>query len=277
VSVDLSWSSWMPLESSNADYRSSIPAIPGLYRVRVLGTDRLAYIGQTGRSLRERTRGLARNVFRLASDPPWNDPHTAAPALWAWHHDDGLEYELSVAGSAADTRTRQCLEDALLYAYRLDENESTLANHGRFHPGWVRPSNRKGGRRMERILAGKNSAAEDSLPPVLRHERPEHQDWLRLPWSSESSLEVAASVAPSYAGVYRLVLDGRVVYLGESKSLRDRLSAHRRRFSEWEVSASWVEMRGALPHHLKERETDLIGAYFLACGVPPRFQYAGST
>jgi hypothetical protein len=36
-------------------------------------------------------------VYKDSDDPPWNDPHTAAPALWAFRIEDGLQYELSVA------------------------------------------------------------------------------------------------------------------------------------------------------------------------------------
>jgi hypothetical protein len=34
-------------------------------------------------------------------------------------------------------------------------------------------------------------------------------------------------------------------------------------------------MGNALPHQLKERETDLIGAYFLYTSKPPNLQYMG--
>jgi hypothetical protein len=48
-------------------------------------------MGQTGRGLRERVRSLAVNLYR--DEPPWNDPHTAAPGLWAWRVEEGYEYD----------------------------------------------------------------------------------------------------------------------------------------------------------------------------------------
>lgn len=96
--IGLDWTPWMPLSANAADYRRVIPAFPGFYRIRVPELRVLAYIGQTGRDLRERIRDLARNCYR--NTPPWNDPHTAAPGLWAWRVEDGLEYEVSVTPQA---------------------------------------------------------------------------------------------------------------------------------------------------------------------------------
>ena len=67
----------------------------------------------------------------------------------------------------------------------------------------------------------------------------------------------------------------QVVYLGESKNMRARLQSHRRTYKAESLSASWVLMEGTLPLHLKERETDLIGALYKQTGQPPRFQYRG--
>jgi excinuclease UvrABC nuclease subunit len=97
-----------------------------------------------------------------------------------------------------------------------------------------------------------------------------------LAWSPAQSLGKCPETAPEVPGVYRLLGLGDVVYLGESKSLKNRMQAHASRFREQAIEASWVEMPNALPHHLKERETDLIGAFFSARKVPPRLQYAPS-
>jgi hypothetical protein len=64
-----------------------------------------------------------------------------------------------------------------------------------------------------------------------------------------------------------------VVYLGESSALWNRLMTHAATYKGQSMTASWVAMPGALPHHLKERETDLIGGYYKQVGVPPRLQY----
>ena len=123
----LSWSPWIPLDASVDRYRAAISDQPGLYRVRSTGLPHLVYIGQTGRNLRERTRSLASGVYRPANDPPWNDPHTAAPALWAFRLEDGLSFKVSAAVCTVDTQNRQCWEDMLLYLHRLELGERNVS------------------------------------------------------------------------------------------------------------------------------------------------------
>jgi hypothetical protein len=272
--AELTWSTWIPLDADLAEYQKHISTDPGVYRVRSTEPALLAYVGQTGRSLRERTRALANHTYRDSTEPPWNDPHTAAPALWACRVENDIWYEVSVASVDVEGPARQCLEDMLLYLYRVESGGSTLANHGRFHPNWMRPSNKAKGRGMIRLAEGPNPAAQPSLPPALLHGESEDGDWLDLAWSSTQALGECPETAPDIPGVYRLLESGRIVYLGESKSIKSRMREHAARFREQEMEASWVEMPDALPHHLKERETDLIGAYFKTKGAPPRLQYA---
>ena len=261
---NLEWSEWLPLDASIKEYRQSVTTNQGIYRVRSSENQGLIYIGQTGRSLRERTRALSCNVYRAAELPPWNDPHTAAPGLWAWRIESGLHYELSVAQCQLEKPERLCKEDELLFLHRVEIGESTLCNHGRFHALWSRPTNRSRGVVMRRLNGNKNSAGESSLAPVKTHGNPTDHDWLMLPWEETRSL--SDSSFPSVAGVYRLTRSKRVIYLGETLDLGARLKAHARRFGN--ISASFVTMEDALPHHLKERETDLIGAHYHSHGRP---------
>lgn len=272
--LGLSWSDWLGLDASPKAFRETITPAPGLYRVRVKGTDTLAYIGQTGRNLRERARSLGRNTHQ--SRPPWNDPHTAAPGLWAWRVEEGYEYELSVAQSVTDRARRQCIEDLLLYEYRLEAGESTLCNHGRFHPGWSRPTNRKRAREMIRLVGRTNPAGGSSLAPARFSDNPSAEYWLFLNWSERLPLSTHAHT-PSVAGVYKLMRDDEVIYVGQSEGLRDRLRSHSARFCQEDLCASWIEMPHALPHHLLERETDLIGAFYKALLRPPSLQYERRT
>lgn len=73
------WSEWVPFDGGRFD---SLTKGPGVYRVRILGQPFLAYIGQSGRDVRSRLQSLRTNA---ASElMPYDDPHTAAPSLWAW-------------------------------------------------------------------------------------------------------------------------------------------------------------------------------------------------
>ena len=78
---DRNWSPFVPFAVTRGDM-PGITTDPGLYRVRVQGRDQLAYVGQTGRDLRERVGMLTRGT--LATEMPFNDPHTAAPKLWSF-------------------------------------------------------------------------------------------------------------------------------------------------------------------------------------------------
>jgi hypothetical protein len=267
--ISLAWSEWIPLNADLLTYQQYVSNEPGFYRVRASGSDCLAYIGQTGRSLRQRTRAeLAKHVMRPIESPPWNDPHTAAPLLWAFRHEDNMEFELSVAVADLDVQMRQCYEDVLLYLHRLEFGRSTLCNHGRRHPWWSRASNRKDARLAHRLSV---PVEYPSLQISSGNCDPLSSYWLGLSWTDFAALPIAA---PNVAGVYRLVKKGKLLYVGESRSLRSRLSKHAKdlRFLGCEVSCHC--MPDAFPHHLKEREADLIGSCLLHTKQVPLFQYS---
>ncbi|RYD02493.1 hypothetical protein N752_24500 [Desulforamulus aquiferis] len=74
----LQWTTWVRF--GDKESYMIIPKTPGLYRVKPIGRNQLAYIGQTGRSLYERLiNQLIRNT--LQEIMPFNDPHTAAPSF----------------------------------------------------------------------------------------------------------------------------------------------------------------------------------------------------
>ena len=267
------WSSWIPLFSDNSFYRKHISTKPGFYRVRSTSYEGLVYIGQTGRSLRERTLTLRNHSERAKDNPPWNDPHTAAPCLWAFKIENGFDYEISVAHTEnLSYSERQCKEDCLLYQHRLHFNFSTLANHGRFHPNWLRPSNKKGGRPMKKSVSYE---AYVSIPKVTQNGIFESPDWLGLEWTKP--VELANYNAPYGPGVYRIFSDVEMQYCGESKNLHNRMNAHKKNPLLRHCYVSIHSMPNCKPHHLKEREVDLIGAYMAEKGVGPRLQYQNTT
>ena len=129
---------------------------------------------------------------------------------------------------------------------------------------------------MKRLPADQpNKGAGPSLAPRSGDGHPVQADWLGLPWSETVTLGEASDHAPAVPGVYRLIDGDEVVYLGESNGLKERLKSHRQKYLAEPLSASWCVMESALAHQLKERETDLIGAFYKQIGEPPRFQYGG--
>jgi hypothetical protein len=83
----LPWSPWVPFNATKEEFRQ-IPREPGIYRIKPVGKDFLMYIGETRRTVHERINEL-RQTLNRSDLMPWNDPHTAAPSLWAWQ-DAGL-------------------------------------------------------------------------------------------------------------------------------------------------------------------------------------------
>ena len=65
---DLAWTPWISFSENNF---STLPAGPGMYRVRVTGLPSLAYIGETGVSVRRRLGALRLNVGR--GEMPFNE------------------------------------------------------------------------------------------------------------------------------------------------------------------------------------------------------------
>lgn len=260
----LGWTAWRPLDAP----RRSLPSCGGLYRIRAVGVPGLVYVGQTGRDLRERVAALARNAYRDEDDPPWNDPHTAAPVLWAFRLEQGMSFEVSVAALDVDKAERQCVEDFLLYGHRLQRGMTTLANLGRGHPWWARPSNKSKGQGAVR----REEAVEyPSLPVAVGEAEPAAASWLGLAWTP---FEVLSATSPPEApGVYRIKKDEEVVYLGESKQLGARIRAHSgaQRFAG--CLASFHCIPEAMDHHLLEREVDLIGAFYAVRRRAPLHQY----
>ncbi len=201
--------------------------------------------------------------------PPWNDPHTAAPILWAYYHEDQFEYEVSVACTEnLDYATRQCYEDYLLYLHRTEHGHSTLANHGRFHPWWTRPSNKSASRPMRRT---ETPTPYDSLDKINTVGEFVSASWLGLKWSESQPISRARPSA--VPGIYRICKRDAMLYCGETRQLSDRLNTHKRNSLFKDASVSYHVMLGARSHHLKEREVDMIGAYFESSGASPKHQY----
>lgn len=267
---ELSWSSWIDLNAPLHTFQNYITKNPGFYRIKSPQRKELVYVGQTGRDLRERTRALARGVYSNIENPPWNDPHTAAPLLWAYRHENKLDYKLSVASANFDTQDRQCYEDYLLYLHRIQYGYSTLINHGRLHPNWTRPTNK--GKGIPAKRTGKALNYESISPAIGDNDFTGHK-WLDLEWSKFEPIGNIIKKLPSTTGVYRIKLDEKIIYIGESKDLKQRIKDHSRKQHFKDSLVSVHVMPDAYPYQLKEREADLIGAYYLSTRTSPEYQY----
>ncbi|WP_225923912.1 hypothetical protein [Vibrio alfacsensis] len=274
---NLAWSEWLPLNGDVEVYKAVPTKQSGLYRIRAVGKDGLIYIGQTGRCLRGRLRALRSGVY--ASEMPYNDPHTAAPNLWIWLNEESYEYEFSFLLSDLDTPQRQGLEDFFLWMHRKEFGFSTLCNYGRFHKQWIKPTNKKQGRKGERLSKGNFNPSGLTSSKVLKHIGKSHDaDWMGLDWSEPEVLNtVSINVLDNTPAVYR-VMDSAshdVLYIGETKELLSRLKAHAKKPWNGEETlfsfAQGVDLSES--HQRHEIEVDLIGAYFEEHQRVPCFQY----
>ncbi len=274
----LPWSPWIPFTAERYEFRD-IPREPGLYRIRPAGKDFLMYIGETRRTVDERLSELRLTLNRTEL-MPWNDPHTAAPSLWAWKDAEGFEYECSGAPLDAAINGRRGMESFLLYRYRQERGESTLCNFGRFHPRYRKSTNRKENLRGGKLEAGHkdNPAGGPSQPPLNPTGKPGDPDWMGLSWSNGETLAPEKThLAPAGPGLYILIDAGsqEIVYIGQSANCANRLLDHSRK--SWDGKELHFSFYGVektiLPHQLKELENDLIGNFFEQYRKAPEYQF----
>jgi len=275
---NLTWSPWVPFSAAKAEYRA-IPKEPGLYRIRPAGKDFLMYIGETRRTLHERLNEL-RQTLKRTDLMPWNDPHTAAPSLWAWQNAEEYEYECSATPLDASQNVRRGMESYLLYRYRQEYGESTLCNFGRFHKRYRKSTNRKDDKRGGKLeeIHSDNPAGGPSIAPLLVAGSHGGVGWMGLAWSERKPLDMenVRSVPPE-AGLYFLtdVESQEITYIGQSNNCQNRLLDHSRK--SWDEKGphfSYYLMQKPVPlHNLKELENDLIGNYFEVFRTAPVYQF----
>ena len=280
--VELAWSDWRPLAGAGRDRR--LPKSPGLYRIRCIDTQQLLYIGQTGRSLRQRLGSLS-GVY--GAEIPYNDPHTVGPALWALRQDDQCDFEASVSELDGDTRSRlehECVEISM---HRVRYGHSPAFNFGHMPSGWVKSS----GNNARLVAAGKRFhgyrdpntvVVPHAPPPRTLHDDPCATEWMQFPWRP-------VSASPPHGistGVYRARIPGQagLVYLGQglvaqriadhtakSKNELHRQQTHFSADLIWE----WVDLNGTHRTQLLEIENDLIASHIITQGAAPSAQFLG--
>lgn len=266
---DLNWSGWVPFGCG--DFKT-LHGGAGLYRIRLTEHPVLAYIGQTGRDLRQRLGDLRRNA--LAATMPFSDPHPAAPSLWAWRDAEDYSYECSVAASSIHRRERLAIECWLLWKYRLATGGSTLCNYGHFHPGYIKSKNRS-----SRLRGGRRDGDIDHAPsssPLRLSGSPVGANWMGLDWSGRHSLATVPGGA--YPALYR-VFDAkteRLLSIGETQNFGQRMKSQAQ--NNWSGRApvvSYHRLPGdVLKVHLHELESDLIGGYYESTGNAPEMQFS---
>jgi hypothetical protein len=112
------------------------PNVPGLYRIRRVGSTSIDYIGQTGAggmTLRRRV-AMLRGLY--GAEMAYRDPHTAGPALWVLLQIGREEFEVSVAPVEGSNAWRRALEALTIALYRQEFGGSPTVNFGRMPSGY---------------------------------------------------------------------------------------------------------------------------------------------
>ena len=271
----LNWTPWILFTSPQAKGRL-IPTEKGLYRVRPRGTSIIAYIGETGRQLRGRLSSLRTGTLATL---PFNDPHTAAPSLWAWRKEQHWNYECSAAVFRKSKAERKALECYLLWRYRLERGESTLCNYGRFHKNYKKSSNRSRKSRGFRLSEPQlNSTWGPSFPPLRLKGKPLDENWMGINWTKTIFLTLNASIQISNTpALYRIIdpKDNYLKYIGETRRLKNRFKQHCRTFKDSELMFSFSKQPESIrDYQLHELKTDLIGAYYYQTSKAPKNQFS---
>lgn len=289
---ELTWGAWVPLHGISRN--PTIPRTPGVYRVRRTGRVDLDYVGQTGRSLRERLGALS----RCHSDTmPYRDPHTAAPALWALRHSTGCEFEASAMTTAGDPLLRLGREALEIGLHRQTHGASPTVQFGRVPVGY-RASSPNNARL---VAAGNRFRGGPYSGPTLAEHRagtspvgrltpdPHAPSWCGHQWSPWRPLhDVSRDLTTPATGLYRIRgdADRALLYVGQGV-LPARPRAHLAKISkvghrqgvlfgsQRRLEVSWVAGPQWPSNHLLELENDLIAAHVLHLDYAPIAQFLG--
>ena len=277
--LDLQWTPWISFSSPKLDWLL-LPNQSGLYRVKPENSNLIAYIGETGKGLRNRINALKRGT--LSELMPFNDPHTAAPNLWAWRKEEHWNYECSVSPFTKSRVDRKAMECLLLWKYRLEKVESTLCNHGRFHKNYRKSSDRSKNKRGYRLPNSEiNPSSGTSSKPLKIQSKPLDEDWMGLQWSKEFPIIIESlKQLPNTPSVYRISKSeqGVLVYIGETTKLKNRFMQHCRTYQDDSLSFSFsILPKSTKNYQLHEIENDLIGAYYSQTQLVPKYQFSTTT
>jgi hypothetical protein len=286
------WSAWQPL--FKAGRNKAIPRDAGLYRIRRTRQQNLDYIGQTGVGLRQRL-GMLSGVYKDVM--PYNDPHTAGPALWALRQLEGCEYEASVAVMPdLSTPQRKAQECIAIARHRQAFGCSPTINFGRMPPGFSKST----GNNSALVARGKRrrgAATGETLTCHVPGGGPDGpidgesgvDKLLDLNWSGWASVDrVLDGLSGGEVGLYLLRRHGaeELLYIGEGK-IRDRVTAHMKKgripdhpqafaFADpADVETSFIQRDNLTKHQLLEVENDLIAAHVIKVGEVPVAQFLG--
>lgn len=281
--MGLDWSRWFNLRDHKT-LREELPPRPGLYRVRHSELPGLMYIGESGSEggVRQRV-GLGLSAGVNEPDQQNGDKHGAADPLQQITDITGGRMEVSVTTPpiSSNRRHRRAIEATLVAVCRreigwtpmvqLNRNptEHVSARHGELHHELI-------------DVAEQSSYTVPSWRPWRDVTAP---NWLGLDWTESRPLSERDTIDSSGVYAFRLWRENRteerwgqpIQEMATTGSIVSRLFNLRNEYGE-DARFSVVSLEGLSTEtkhrsrELREVRNDLIGAHYLATGLPPKEQ-----
>lgn len=281
---EFSWSKWINLHGAQINPQS--PQDGGVYRIRDNNSGSILYVGET-KNLRKRFSNLQQT---FSAEIPYSDPHTAAPALWAYLQGSGTSLDISFIVVHGPRAKRMSIETTYIAILRFEAGDSPMANFGQMPNGWIKSS----GNSSKIVQSGKrfkgyrnhDAIRTPSMPSILDLSISSMDcSWGNLQWSTWE--EFPSALPPqSVIGLYRIRRpEARILsYIGQGRII-ERLKAHSSKF-EIDCHAqshefapgfltSWVSIQNTHRRQLLEMEVDLVASHYIAFDTCPSAQFMG--
>ncbi|AXR79635.1 hypothetical protein AArc1_3335 [Natrarchaeobaculum sulfurireducens] len=282
--MGLNWSRWFNLRDRKT-LRKELPRRPGLYRVRHSELPGLMYVGESGSEggVRQRV-GLGLSAGVNESDQQTGDKHGAARALRQITETTGgkMEVSVTVPPISSNGRHRRAIEATLVAISRRETGwtpmvqlnreptEHATGSHGELHHELI-------------SIAERSSYTVPSWQPWRDVTDPR---WLGLDWTESRPLSERDRIDSSGVHAFRLWREDQtgeqwsqtIQEMGTTGSISSRLFKLQNEYGG-EVRFSVVTLDGLSSdtqhrsRELRETRYDLVGAHYLATGIPPKAQY----
>jgi len=282
--MGLDWTRWFDLRDWET-LRKELPRRPGLYRVRHSELPGLMYVGESGSEggVRQRV-GLGLSAGMDASDQQTGDKHGAARPLQRITEVAGGEMEVSVTTPpiSSNRRHRRAIEATLVAICRRESGWTPMVQLNREPAEHV--SNSYGDPHRElKDFAERSSYTVPSWQPWRDVTG---RNWLGLDWTESRPLSERGVIDSSGVHAFRLWRDDEtgerwdqtIQEMGTTGSISSRLFNLQKEYGD-DMRFSVVVLNELSSdtqrqsRELSEVRHDLIGAHYLATGIPPKAQF----
>lgn len=281
--MGLDWSRWFNLRDRKT-LRNELSRRPGLYRVRHSELPGLMYVGESGSEggVRQRV-GLGLSAGVIESDQQTGDKHGAARALRQVTEVTGGKMEVSVTTPpiSSNRRHRRAIESTLVAICRREVGWTPMVQLNRDPVEHVSGRHSK----LQRELKDVAKRSSYTVPSWQPWRDVTGESWLGLNWTQGRPLSERDTIDSTGVHAFRLWREATekrwsqtLQEIGTTGSISSRLFKLRNEVGD-DIRFSVVDLEGLSTdtqrrsRELSEIRHDLIGAHYLATGVPPNSQF----